>query len=132
MCGKEGEFNQKECEDLVDTLDETGANSFRRGDYRRALKAFTQALQIRTHARVEFDPRSVAKNIHCIGDVYSKQSDWKKALDAYGASIDALQSCSKKDEDTTRATIRSLERKVFLAKTRLGNNKSNGLLRAYG
>lgn len=96
----------------MENLDQLGATNYAKGDLTKAMEAFNHALRVRSQTHVDFDSKTTCKNIHCIADIYSKQRNWKPALEAYRAALYAIR--SSKDDDVLEI-INGLERKVAMA-----------------
>jgi len=124
--GKDKQYDRDFCEKLLEKLDKLGYSNYAKGDFTKALEAFNHALRVRSQTHVDFNQKTTCKNIHCIADIYSKQRDWRHALEAYRAALYAIRSCH---DDDAKKTIIGLERKValvekqveFLANRRLVN-----------
>jgi hypothetical protein len=89
------------------------------------MEAFNHALRVRSQTHVDFDPKTTCKNIHCIADIYSKQRNWKHALEAYRAALYAIR--SSKDNDVLD-TIASLERKVAMAEKQVDQSEKRRMM----
>lgn len=126
--GKDRKYDRVFCEKLVESLDQLGANNYTKGDLPGALEAFNHALRVRSQTHVDFDPKTTCRNIHCIADIYSKQRNWSRALEAYRAALHAIR--SSKDEDVHKI-VASLERKVALVENQMeGSVKEVSLQRS--
>mmetsp|Transcript_10135 Transcript_10135/g.14874 ORF Transcript_10135/g.14874 Transcript_10135/m.14874 type:complete len:168 (+) Transcript_10135:452-955(+) len=118
--GKNFGYDIIDCEEMLEDLDLIGALNSAKGDFKGALKAFNHALRVRTQTKVNFDPVATSRNIHCIADIYSEQKNWKKALDAYSAALQALNEWQER-EDEFQETVSCLNEKVELIQENLSN-----------
>jgi tetratricopeptide (TPR) repeat protein len=123
------QYNKEHCELLVEELDRIGAESFDDGDFSKALNAFNHSLRVKTEAMEHFDHWSTAGTIHRIGDVYSKQSKWALAKEAYAAALQVFKNGEPKEDDLDAQRIMStLRQKVSILRRHIAIQKSERLV----
>lgn len=125
--GEKGKYSRTFCEELVEDLDRMAHDLYRDGKWSQALKAFEHSLRVRTRTNIDFNLKSTAKTIHCMGDVYAKQGNWEQARKAYSDSSNALRKYGQEDDDEIRRWLASLKRKQGAMKTRIQISRIVGL-----
>jgi len=123
-------YDRAHCEYLVESLDRIGADSFAKGDHKKALEAFNHSLRVRTETSIGLNPLSTANTIHCIADIYSKQKLYHQALDAYRSALEALKSkgAIDKHDIKSRRAVASLKRKIGIIESHLSKTTTRAFI----
>ena len=115
--GENGEFDCKDCEQLLEGLRLRAAACVAQQDYPRALVALRHSIRIRKETNVDFDHKTISKTFQLIGDIYCLQKDWARAHHAYFNSLEAIKTFSMLNNMDVSKKRASLTRRIAFVQT---------------
>lgn len=110
--GVNGEFDCKDCEQLLEGLRLKAAAYVANRDYPRALVVLQHSIQLRRETNVDFDHKTISKTVQLIADIYCLQKDWVRAHHAYIQSLEAINTFSRLNNIDVSKKRASLYRKI--------------------